>query len=593
MKKLGQLNTLRNQILIGFMLVMVIVLASVGYFTYGQVSVLLRNSAEKHIQQTAVQAMGKLDVLLGQIDTLTAQVATNASIQRLLTREIAGKPIRFEERQSLQQEARKYEAYVTGIRALEMYSSDYRRLFPLDDISLDRRVPTEWIEQADSGKGRLIWLGFDPQDANVVIAIRHIRLVDRSFIHAGYLVVHIEKSYFELTAAGAENENETREHMALFDGAGQEIFSDLAMDAGKENMVDHGGEAITVGHESYIAIEQQSKETGWRLAILTPVNYATAGISVLRTAIFVSGAVGGLLFLILSFILSTMITRPILNLIKAMRGARLGTLKANPNTSSTMEINELNHTYNQMVDSLNELIEVVYQKEIIQSRTELKALQAQINPHFLFNTLEAFYWELDDKGEEDLAQIVVAMSGLFRYVINRTEDDEWVTIGDELNHAERYLKIMEMRMVDRLSWRIEAAEACRLVPMPKLLIQPLVENAILHGIEQRVGPGTVVLCAEPSSREGFTRVRITDDGPGMDAAAVESLQAAMREGYASSNKGTGVGVSNVERRLRLYYHAAGSGLSIESEPGRGTTVTFEIPDELEGNGINEDYFNRR
>lgn len=194
MKKLGQLNTLRNQILIGFMLVMVIVLASVGYFMYGQVSVLLRNSAEKHIQQTAVQAMGKLDVLLGQIDTLTAQVATNASIQRLLTREIAGKPIRFEERQSLQQEARKYEAYVTGIRALEMYSSDYRRLFPLDDISLESRVPKEWIEQADSGKGRLVWLGFDPQDANVVIAIRHIRLVDRSFIHAGYLVVHIEKA---------------------------------------------------------------------------------------------------------------------------------------------------------------------------------------------------------------------------------------------------------------------------------------------------------------------------------------------------------------------------------------------------------------
>src|SRR5689334_5431076 len=142
--------------------------------------------------------------------------------------------------------------------------------------------------------------------------------------------------------------------------------------------------------------------------------------------------VGVLLFLILTFILSTMITSPILNLIKAMRGAKYGSLKPIPVTSSTLEINELNNTYNQMVAYLNELIEVVYEKEIIQSRTELKALQAQINPHFLFNTLEALYWALEDKDEEELSQVVVAMSGLFRYVINRADDDEWVTVADEL-----------------------------------------------------------------------------------------------------------------------------------------------------------------
>src|SRR5690606_4868418 len=144
------------------------------------------------------------------------------------------------------------------------------------------------------------------------------------------------------------------------------------------------------------------------------------------------------LFLVMTFILSTMITRPILNMIRAMRGSRFGSMKPSPITSATMEINELNNTYNQLVVYLNELIEVVYQKEITQSRSELKALQAQINPHFLFNTLEAFYWSLDEKGEEELAQIVIAMSGLFRYVIHQTDGDEWVTIGDELDHAERY-----------------------------------------------------------------------------------------------------------------------------------------------------------
>ncbi|AZK45268.1 cache domain-containing sensor histidine kinase [Paenibacillus lentus] len=577
MSKFNRINTLRNQIFIGFMLVMVIVLALVSFFTFGQVSILLRNNAEKHIQQTAVQATGKLDALLQQINTLTAQVAMNATTQRLLAEETATEPIRFEDRQRLQQEVRKYEAYATGIRSLELYTADFQRLLPLDDIRLTERVSSEWIDRVDEEMGRLVWFGQDPQNPNGVIAIRSIRLIDKSFSHAGYLMVHIEKSYFELTDATVESE--MRESMGLFDKSGKTIFSDFPAGADSRMLLSHVGESITIDGKEYIAIQNQSEATGWTLAILTPMDYVTEGISVLRTNILVSGGVGGLLFLIFTFILSTMITRPILNLIKAMRGARFGTLKPSPITSRTMEINELNNSYNQMVVDLNELIEVVYQKEIIQSRTELKALQSQINPHFLFNTLEAFYWELEDKGEEELAQIVVAMSGIFRYVINKTDEDEWVTLGDELDHAERYLKIMEMRMVDRLSWRIEVDEACRQVPVPKLLIQPLVENAILHGVEQRVGPGTVMLRVEPSSRPGFTRITVADDGPGMDQEKLRSLHAVMRKGHVSATKGHGIGMVNVERRLRLSYDAEAEGLEIRSEKGHGTTIAFEIPNE--------------
>lgn len=576
MNRFGRLNTLRNQIFLGFMLVMVIVLALVGGFVYEQVSVLLRNSAEKHIQQTAVQATGKLDALLKQVDTLTAQVSTNATVQRFLTQETEGRPITFGERQSLQQEVRKYEAYATGIRSLELYTTDYRRLFPLDEGSLASRVRGDWIAMADERMGKLVWFGQDPRDQDVVVAMRRIRLVDQSFAHGGYLLVRLEKSYFEL-ADTAGDTGQTREAMGLFDQAGHEISSDFDVAVDSREVLHREGETVTIGNEDYIAVQKQSEATGWTLVILTPVDYTTEGIAVLRTAVIVSGAVGALLFLILSFILTTMIIRPILKMIKSMRGARFGTLKPISVTSKTMEINELTNTYNQMVDSLNELIEVVYQKELIQSRTELKALQAQINPHFLFNTLEAFYWALDDQGEEELAQIVVAMSGLFRYVINRKDEDEWVMIGDELDHAERYLIIMKMRMLDRLSWRIEADEASRAVPIPKLLIQPIVENAILHGVEQRLGPGTVIVRAQPSERPGHTVVSVSDDGPGMDEATLASLYASMEKGHAPSSKNSGVGLSNVEQRLRLYYAAGQAGLRIQSETGAGTTVSFEIP----------------
>ncbi|WP_337100341.1 cache domain-containing sensor histidine kinase [Paenibacillus sp. YIM B09110] len=579
MNKFNAMNTLRNQIFLGFMVVMVIVLASVGLFTYDQVSVLLRNNAEKHIQQTAVQASGKLDALLMQIDTLTAQVATNATIQRLLTQEVEGRKISFEERQLLQQEVRKYTPYATGIQSLELFTTDYRMLLPLTDMSLDSRVSEEWIGLADEGKGRLVWYGLDPRYPNVVIGIRHVRLIDKSFSHAGYLMVHMDKSYFELTDSEQEGDNDARESMGLVDAAGQVIASDFSKELDISSMIEQGEETVQIDEEEYIAVQKKSEETNWRIIILTPVRYATEGISILRTAIIVSVMVGGLLFLIFTFILSTMITRPILNLIKAMRIAKLGTLKPIDVSTSSMEINELNNTYNQMVVSLNELIEVVYQKEIIQSRTELKALQAQINPHFLFNTLEAFYWALDEKGEEELSQVVVAMSGLFRYVIARPDDDEWVTISDELDHAERYLKIMDMRLIDRLSWQIVASDSCRRTPIPKLLVQPLVENAILHGVEQRIGPGTVEIQVMPSVRTGYTRIEVTDNGPGMDTDKVQQLYASMQSGINRSAKGNGVGIANVDRRLRLYYESDTEGLVIRSEKGRGTTIAFDIPNE--------------
>jgi two-component system sensor histidine kinase YesM len=577
---LGKWNTLRNQIFLGFVLVMCIILTLVGIFMFDRVSIMLQNNVEKHIQQTAVQASGQLSALLKQIDILTSQVATDAAIQSLLGKEVKGERISFNMRQKLQQEVRKYEAYATGIRSMELYTIDHRSLVPLLDIDLTNRVFDKWIQEANQAQGKLVWLGLDPLDSDTVIAMRQVRLMDNSFSHGGYVFIRIEKGYFALSDRTTTSGMDTQEKMGLFDEGGGTIFSTLDQAIKPEQVLHHVGENIEINEEQFILIKRQSVETGWPLVILTPVSYTTEGISVLRTGIIVSGLAGGILFLVLSFALSTMITRPILNLIKVMRGARFGNLKYNDSSPTTVELQELNYTYNQLVDHLNELIEVVYQKEIIQSRTELKALQAQINPHFLFNTLEAFYWALDEKGEGELAQIVIAMSDLFRYVINKTEEDVWVTIGEELDHAARYLKIMKMRMLERLSWTIDIDENYRHVPLPKLLVQPLVENAILHGVEQRHEQGMVQVVVQPSSRTGYILITISDNGPGMSQAMIESIYFALREGYVNSPKGNGVGIVNVERRLRLYYGDNTEGLSILSEEGKGTTISFEIPKTL-------------
>lgn len=580
-QRLNRWNTLRNQMLVGFLCVMIVILCVVGIVTFDSVSRLLKTNAERHIQQTAVQASGRLDAVLNQIDSLTTQVATDPYVQKLLMNEKNGKHATFTERQALQASIKLVQTYADGIASVEMYSSENRRLFPLDEGSLDKKVSQHWIQMAKENKGRIVWIGTDPMDTDTVLAIRSVSLMDQWFSHGGYVLVRMNREAFRLDESLAAG-NEGNETMLV---VGQN-YSLIASNDGRfqagevKALIDAVESWVTIGNEKYMLIKQQSGVTGWTFLILTPVSAITDGISVLRTAILVSAGIGTLLFIVLSFFMSTLITRPIFKLIKTMRGARLGGLKPTAHISSTIEINELNRTYNRMVEHMNDLIKLVYEKEILQSRTELKALQAQIHPHFLFNTLEALYWSLLEKQEEELAEYVVAMADLFRYTISGPNKDEWVTLEDELEHIERYLVIMKMRMGERLTWSISAPAAFATVGMPKLLIQPLVENAVLHGIEGVIGPAEISITVSLSDSGTELEIAVEDNGKGMDDAVLERINAALVTGQIPSAKGSGVGILNVYQRMKLYFGEVGHEeprLLICGGNPKGTRVVLFIP----------------
>jgi two-component system sensor histidine kinase YesM len=295
--------------------------------------------------------------------------------------------------------------------------------------------------------------------------------------------------------------------------------------------------------------------------------------------IIISGIIGFIIFFISSLFLSTFITRPIIKLTKTMQQASAGSLTLNPSVTTVNEINELNSTYNQLVKETNHLIQMVYQKEITRSRSELKALQAQINPHFLFNTLDALKWALEDKDEEDLAEFVVAMSNLFRYTITKQNDGDWVPIKDEIKHIEDYMEIMKMRFGDQLKWILTMPPSFSQVKIPKLLIQPLVENAVLHGAGNTLKPCTISVSIQPAEDPEYLQILVEDNGPGIKPEKLESIKQAMKSGgVISISKGNGMAISNVHKRLELYYQdRLKSGLTIISEVNIGTTVSFVIP----------------
>jgi len=554
---------------------MVIVLSIVSIMVYNQVGTLMKDTTEKQIKQTAIEANGRMETLYKQIDTLSNQLMTNETVQQILLGLKNGESVDFAKRQSLIRVINNFLAYSNGISSFELYSSEGNRIFPFGEKNLSSVIDEKWVKEAEAEKGRLVWVGKDPKNSNYSYAIRRVSLMDRWFSNGGYLVVRILNSYFQVEESNLSPRE--KDYMMLLDRDLTPITDNYGIDIQK--FVLEGYESIKVNKKQYMIVTQPSTKTGWTLVILKPTSFLNEGVTPVRKATLLSGAIGFIIFVISSIILATMITRPIKKLTNTMKNAKMDELKINKESAASLEIIELNRTYNQMVENTNHLIQVVYEKELLRSQTELKALQAQIDPHFLYNTLNALYWSLDDRGEEDLAEIVIAMSGLFRYTIGNANSSEWVTIQAALDQIERYLQIMKMRLGERLLWEVSVEPNLLAIKIPKLLIQPLVENAIMHGIESSREQGIVLVKIKRINDSSNLLVTVKDNGPGINREALNTLNLAIKNDNVSSFKGMGIALTNVNKRIKLYYEGYDlGGLRLESEIGKGTTVLFEVPD---------------
>lgn len=582
-------NTLRNQVLFVFLFVMVIVLLVVSVMTFRPISSMLQANTEHQIQQVAVEANGRFESLYEQVNMVSKLVTTNENVQNVLLRRYHNNEVSFKDRQELKGIVNTIQANSDGISSFELYTKQSERILPLDGVSPTGRITEEWIARADQAGGRLVWLSDDPTDKNYFLAIRRVNLMEQHYTTGGYLLVSMYRYYFQF--ANQQLASAADQYSILLGQNMETINSNY--NGSLTAIIDHPQQMpiVELDGQQYIMARQLSAITGWTVLILTPVSALYESIHVLRNGIVYAGVIGIVIYFICSYFLSTLITKPIVRLTHTMQQAIAGPMTLNPKINTVNEINELNSTYNQLVKETNHLIKMVYEKEIIRNRSELKALQAQINPHFLFNALDALRWSLEDKEQEELAEQVVAMSNLFRYTITRQHDDEWVLLRDELRHIDNYMEIMKMRFGERLHYRVSVPKEALSVRIPRLLIQPLVENAILHGAGNKKGDSTIMISAEPKEEQEQLQIVVQDDGPGMSAEMLERVQRSMENGGFSAYEGmiegkiknaeangNGIALSNVYQRLQLYFpEQEGSRIHIESQSGKGTRISLEIP----------------
>lgn len=235
----------------------------------------------------------------------------------------------------------------------------------------------------------------------------------------------------------------------------------------------------------------------------------------------------------------------------------------------TREVQNLSDSFGHMVGRIQQLMTTVREEEIVLRKTELKALQAQINPHFLYNTLDSVNWMLIARGEMDISAVVVALGKLMQYSMDTAR--AMVSLEEEYRNVRDYLMIQKNRLEDRLEFTLELDETLKCFPVPKLILQPLVENAIKYGIEPSLQPGHILVRTRKTDDD--IQILVKDNGCGMDEAQLTFYRRLLRNDLSGQ---TNIGVRNVARRLQLHFGGR-CGFNVSSRPGDGLSITIRIP----------------
>ena len=310
--------------------------------------------------------------------------------------------------------------------------------------------------------------------------------------------------------------------------------------------------------------------TGWKLLSVTPEKgLPLNNLKIQLFGVFVIGAFLLVLILTNNFI-SSRITTPIQKLEKSVNAIEAGDLDTEVYQGGSYEIRHLGRSIGEMAKRIKTLMEDIVEEHESKRKSEFDILQSQINPHFLYNTLDIIVWMIENEQKQDAVRIVTALARFFR--ISLSKGKSIITVRDELEHVRNYLMIQQTRFKNKFVYTIDAEDDVMELVSLKLMLQPLVENAIYHGMEFMDGDGEI--CVKVYREDAELWFRISDNGLGMTEEQTRSLLD--EQNHISSKRGSGIGVKNVNERIRLYFGES-YGLAIWSEPDEGTVITIHLP----------------
>ena len=449
----------------------------------------------------------------------------------------------------------------------------YHYLEGLDMLQDGRRLQ-ECFEAAQSGLRGERWLGRGNslyQGGEAVTLVKAIPMKERDGMR-GIVVIEINPEIFRSLLLSNQS-LPISQYTFIVDKKGQILCTNRTVQPKWLEKIEttfQNGERSFIlewDQETYDVFGQYNGVTGWKTYSVVAVQDIFPQAAQLRGTIAMIVMLAVFAGLVAVTVLSCSITAPIRELSNAMKQVEQENFDIEIQSRRKDEIGHLITSFHYMVGKIRQLICEVYQKKIEQKNAEIRALQAQINPHFLYNTLDSINWMLIERDEQDISDVVISLGEILRYAVGG--QNHLVPLGSEARYIESYLFIQKNRLEDRLNYQWELAEDTLDVLVPRLIMQPIVENAVIHGIEP-LKKGGVILMKAWIEKE-MLLIRVTDNGRGMNQEELEAL----REKISGTDEIENIGMRNIQRRMELTYGQE-QAMEIQSVQGEGTTITLRM-----------------
>lgn len=429
-------------------------------------------------------------------------------------------------------------------------------------------------DMASAGKGAARWLYPDNTDP-MLILVREVRSYEPLTLEPiGFLIlrINIERIVEDYAGIASENSDVIMKSGQSVVYPYRNLSPEMAQAAQPLDQSD-GYEIKDMNGEAVFLSQKKSSYTGWTYYNVVPYNHIFEKIVWLKNTLIIVFTATVIIVILIGLLFARSLTKPIRLLINQMKEVQYGDLE---NMGASLhgaviqqmdEVGLLQRTFRLMMARINTLIKENYANQLIIKETEFKALQAQINPHFLYNSLDSINWLAKKNAQGQISSMVVSLGYLLRSSISLKRNV--ITIAEELEIVQHYITIQKYRFQHRLDFHMDVDERYANVPIPKLTLQPLLENAIQYALEPQIEPCTIRIYAQETGDR--LAIIVEDQGPGMEEHYLRKVLSGEVE-----TRGSGIGLTNIQDRMRLAFGES-YGILIESTVGSGTKVLVMLP----------------
>lgn len=454
--------------------------------------------------------------------------------------------------------------------------------YPLDEYDPVRWREEPWFSHLRNLSGfETYWVGTEPTvfrthkthhpyQLSVARPLRN----SRAEIYAYVIVTMLEddiSSIFQQLGGGQE--------IALVDGGGR-ILSHTdpgKIGTGLEFGLPNSHGIVRYNGNDVLVVRQKMQYADWSLLLMSPYRESIARLNNYSKAVYLILFASFFTFMLVLVFLIDRFTRPLRRLGRLAETVQRGNLQVRSRIRGEDEIGYLGTSFDQMLDRINEMIREITEEQMKKRQAELAMLQAQINPHFLFNVLNSIRLSILRKGDRENAEVIESLSRLLRMTIG--QDNEHISLREEIDLVSHYVRLMNMRRREKARLDLDIPEDALAERVPRFFLQPVIENALIHGLKHGGGTIRVGVRSEPERLV----IAVQDDGAGMERDMLAKLKASLFSSGETGERKTenlhgfsGIGLSNVYERMCIMYGKSFS-MDIDSERDRGTTVTFSIP----------------